>query len=116
MRLLVTPEQGEALLANGRRTAAGEDFDPVPIVRLFAPDGPQQWLLTEVAEDGVSAYGLCDLGIGQPECGEVDLEWLASLTGPAGMPVERDQAFPRAGTPSLEYMARAASAAGRIVI
>lgn len=130
---LITDEQREALLKNGRRTAAGEDLDPVPVVRLRAPDGPQQWLLTELADDGDTAYGLCDLGIGLPECGEVSLAWIAEQRG-AGteyktrpsaleqrtvfthMAIERDPHFPTPGTPRLSLLDRAAHAAGRVII
>jgi len=132
---LVTAEQREALLENGRLTAAGEDIDPVPVVRLFAPDGAQSWLLTELAEDQDTAYGLCDLGIGQPECGEVSLSWIARQSG-AGrehrgpspydlrperhvytrMAIERDPGFPGKHTPTLSFLDKAAFAAGRIII
>lgn len=118
-RLLASIPQDrlEAMLDNGRRSALGEDVDPVPSVRFFAPDGRGCWLLTEIdPEDGDTAYGLCDLGIGMPECGAVSLTWLSEQTGPASMHVERDISFPRKDTPALSYLDRAASAAGRIVI
>lgn len=118
-RLLASiPQQRlEAMLDNGRRSALGEDVDSVPAVRFFAPDGRQSWLLTELdPDDGDTAYGLCDLGVGTPECGAVSLAWLSGQIGPASMPVERDISFPRHDTPSLSYLDRAASAAGRIVI
>jgi len=35
---LVTDAQRVALLENGRRAAAGEAHDPLPVVRLFTPD------------------------------------------------------------------------------
>lgn len=114
---LIPDEQRALLLANGQRTAQGEDIDPVPVVRLFAPDGNQSWLLTELDPlDGDTAYGLCDLGIGLPECGTISLAVLSEQTGAASMRVERDMTFPRAGTPTLSYLDRAASAAGRIVL
>lgn len=114
---LIPDEIRAQLLANGKRTAEGNEVDTVPLVRLFAPDGKQSWLLTELdPSDGDTAYGLCDLGMGTPECGAVSLKWLTEQTGPAGMHIERDLAFPRASTPTLDYLDRAASAAGRIVL
>ncbi len=41
----------EVLLANGARTAAGDDIDPVPVVKLFTPDAGATWLLTELDPD-----------------------------------------------------------------
>lgn len=132
---LVNAEQRAAMLENGRRSAAGEDIDPVPVVRLFAPDGGQSWLLTELAEDLDTAYGLCDLAIGQPECGEVSLAWIAAQRGarqeyrefspynlqPARqiytrMPIERDPRFPGKDTPTLSFLDKVATAAGRTII
>lgn len=114
---LVPDEQRAQMLTNGRRATQGEDIDPIPVVRLFAPDGRQSWLLTEIDPvDGDTAYGLCDLGIGMPECGTVSLAWLSEQTGPASMRIERDKSFPRAGTPALSHYDRTASAAGRIII
>lgn len=45
MKALLTAAQRAALLANGRRTAAGENIDPVPVVKLFTPDAGATWLL-----------------------------------------------------------------------
>src|SRR3546814_10830047 len=45
---LITDEQRERLLANGRRTAAGENIDPPPVGKLFTPDANATWLLTEL--------------------------------------------------------------------
>lgn len=135
LEALITDEQRAALMENSRRMDAGEDIDPVPVVRLFAPDGRESWLLTELRDDNDTAYGLCDLGIGQPECGEVSLSWLAEQRGSreeyrerspyvtprprvvnTRMMIERDPNFPRRDTPPLSHLDRAAFAAGRIVI
>ncbi|HHH7389299.1 TPA: DUF2958 domain-containing protein, partial [Escherichia coli] len=42
---LVTDAQRAQLLANGRARAAGQDLDPLPVVRLFTPDAHAIWLL-----------------------------------------------------------------------
>src|SRR3546814_6239208 len=84
---LITDEQRERLLANGRRTAAGENIDPPPVVKLFTPDANATWLLTELdpAEPDL-AFGLCDLGLGFPELGYVSLAELRRLRGTLGLP------------------------------
>src|SRR3546814_20338941 len=57
---LITDEQRERLLANGRRTAAGENIDPPPVVKLFTPDANATWLLTELEPaEPERACGLC---------------------------------------------------------
>ncbi len=86
---LITDEQRTQLLANGRATAEGQDIDPPPVVKLFTPDAHATWLLTELdPEDGDTAFGLCDVGIGMPEISE-----LASIVGPLKLPIERDLYF-----------------------
>lgn len=94
MKTLITDEQRAQLLANGRASAEGQAIDPLPPVKLFTPDAHATWLLTELdPEDGDTAFGLCDLGIGMPELGSVRLSDLASIVGPLKLPVERDLYF-----------------------
>ena len=66
------------------------DFEPV--VKLFTPDGACTWLLSELGPDLI-AFGLCDLGFGEPEMGYVSLEKIYALRGKMGLPVERDRGF-----------------------
>jgi hypothetical protein len=100
---LITDEQRTQLLANGRITAEGGDHDPLPVVKLFTPDAHATWLLTELnPEDGDTAFGLCDLGIGMPELGTVRISELASIVGPLKLPIERDLYFV-AKRPLSEY-------------
>ncbi len=62
----------QQLLANGGRTARGEDIDPFPVVKLFMPDGSGTWLLTELdPAEPTRAFSLCDPGLGSPELGYV---------------------------------------------
>ena len=101
---LVTDAQRAALLANGRRVAAAEPHDPLPVVRLFTPDAHATWLLTSLDPvDGDTAYGLIDLGISLPELGTVKLSDLASIVGPRQQPVMRDRYF-QAMRPLSEYL------------
>jgi hypothetical protein len=49
--------------------------------------------LTELDPDDGLTFGLCDLGMGEPELGYVSLVELATVRGKLGLPVERDQHF-----------------------
>lgn len=109
MKTLITDEQRIQLLANGQAHAEGQDIDPPPVVKLFTPDAQATWLLTELdPEDGDTAFGLCDLGLGMPELGSVRLSELATVRGPLGLPIERDLYFVAKRTLS-EYAALARS-------
>lgn len=117
MQKILLTAQRKAMLNNGRWNLAkrtregGETDDFHPVVKLFCPWGAATWLLTELDEDGV-AFGLCDLGQGEPELGYVSLAELRELRGPGGLYIERDIHFrPRM---TLAGYATAARAAGRI--
>jgi hypothetical protein len=91
---LVTADQLAQLLANGARSAAGEDIDPRPVVKFFTPDASATWLISEAdPEDPDHLFGLCDLGLGEPELGYVSLDAIRSVRGKLGLPVERDLYF-----------------------
>lgn len=104
---LLTKAQRATLLANHRQQGLTGTVDHYPVVKLFTPDAGCTWLLTELAEDGDTAFGLCDLGLGFPELGYVSLAELESLRGAAGLPVERDRHF-QADKPLSAYAAEAA--------
>jgi hypothetical protein len=94
---LITKALTEQLLANGRAQRAAIDKDEgaidfKPVVKLFTPDAQCTWLLTELDSDDL-AFGLCDLGMGEPELGYVSLIELQSVRGKLGLPVERDLHF-----------------------
>lgn len=102
MNLLLTNALRAKLLENGRlqrralRTCGPEPqpLDPYPVVKLFTPDANATWLLTELdPEDDDLAYGLHDLGLGEPELGYVRISELQRLRGPMQLPVERDRSF-----------------------
>ncbi|MGH2449505.1 MAG: DUF2958 domain-containing protein [Chloroflexota bacterium] len=113
MKLFTEAQRGE-LIANGERSAAGEDIDPCPVVKLFTPDAGATWLLTELdPSDPDRAFGLCDLGLGCPELGYVSLTELGSARGRLGLLVERDLSF-RAQRPLSSYAVEAQHR-GRIV-
>ena len=86
--------------------------DHCPEVRLFTPNSNAMWLLTELNPDTNVAYGLCDLGLGQPELGYVDLDELESLAATEGFEIEVDLHFDTKRT--LSEFAERAKIAGRI--
>lgn len=71
---LITDDICAQLLANGARSAARDDIDPHPVVKLFTPDASATWLISEAdPSDPDLLFGLCDLGLGSPELGYVRL-------------------------------------------
>jgi hypothetical protein len=107
--ILITDDLRARLLAN---SAADEETDHVPVVKLFDPTGAATWLLTELDADGDTLFGLCDLGFGCPELGSVSLAELQSIKGPLGLGIERDLYFEARF--SLSVYAEAARIAGHI--
>lgn len=101
---LITAVQYRQLLANGRQSKeSGGNFDPLPVVKFFTPDADAVWLLTEIDPDAPDiAFGLCDLGLGFPELGNVSLTSLMELKGMLGLLVERDYHF-HATKPISQY-------------
>ncbi|MBS4047004.1 DUF2958 domain-containing protein [Ferrovibrio sp.] len=97
------------LLANG---AVSDETDHWPVVKFFNPTGAATWLLTELAADGDTLFGLCDLGFGCPELGYVSLREIAGIRVGFGLRIERDRHF-KAGYP-LSVYAEAARRHGAI--
>lgn len=115
---LFTKEQLARLLDNGRRQApvkgTDTEHDFFPVVKLFTPDASCTWLLTEIdPEDTDIAFGLCDLGLGYPELGDVSLSELSLVRGKLGLPIESDLHFKARGR--LSTYVEAARQAGYIV-
>ena len=126
--MLFTKSHLKQLAENGKRDfqaiayGDGGTSDYAPVVKLFTPDGEATWLLTalefDTSDDGKEvketgrAFGLCDLGMGFPELGYVDIEELKAIRGGLGLPVERDMYF-AADKPLSEY-AKKAREEGRI--
>jgi Protein of unknown function (DUF2958) len=91
---LFTNDQYRRLVANGEKQSEFPDFDPKPVVKLFTPDGSATWLLAMIETTDLDiAFGLCDMGFGDPELGSVDLRELSALRGKLGLPIERDRHF-----------------------
>lgn len=116
---LILAEQYQALIAQGRATAAAlaegqEPPDHKPLVKLFTPDANCTWLISELDPDEPDiAFGLCDIGFGCAELGSVRISEIESVRGKLGLPVERDRHFEPAR--SLVEYAEIARIAGRIV-
>ena len=90
--MLITTELQQLLIKNG--SPGQRDKDHIPVVKLFTPWGGCTWLLTEIDPDETChAFGLCDLGMGFPELGYIDLNEVASIRGPFGLRIERDLSF-----------------------
>jgi len=110
---LLTQSIRDRLLLNGRVRASAHlngnpELDFIPVVKLFTPDAACTWILTEVYPDDPDlAFGLCDLGMGCPELGDVRISELESVRGRLGLRVERDIHFVAGHT--LSVYARAAS-------
>lgn len=103
---LLTPNQREQLLANGRQSG----LDHVPVVKFFNPVGIGTWLATGLDADNDMCFGLADLGF--PELGSFSLSELATLKLPFGMHIERDLSF--TGTFPISAYAEAAHETGSI--
>ncbi len=71
----------------------GRDYDPQPILKLFTPDAGATWLIAALSPDGRTAWGVCDLGLGFVEIGELDMAELRAVRGRLGLPIERDRWF-----------------------
>ena len=113
----LTDEQSALLRANGLMARAcqdeAQDFDPLPVVKLFTPDAGATWLLTEIDPDEPGlAFGLCDLGMGFPELGTISLSELLEVRGMMKLPIEQDLHF--RAVQRLSAYAREARMAGRI--
>lgn len=88
----MTIAQYEQLIKNG--LPENRDQDHHPVAKLLLPGTGCTWLLTEIdSEDTNIAFGLCDLGMGFPELGYVDLDEIASVKTRLGLSIERDSDF-----------------------
>jgi hypothetical protein len=118
-QIMILESQRKKLLSNGRvnlahRLEDGNTEDFPPVVKLFNPCGAATWLISELDEDGDTAFGLCDLGHGSAELGYVSLEELASVKLTLGLYIERDMHF--TAKKSLSEYAADARRLGRIEV
>lgn len=90
---LLTSGLKRVLMANWEQNVPSHGgIDHWPVVKCFTPDARATWLFTELdPRDEDTLFGLCDLGQGTPELGYCSLAELETVTGPFGLPVERDR-------------------------
>ncbi len=88
-----TPDEYNKLLVNGR--VENRDKDHLPVVKLYLPGTNCTWLINEIYPNAPQiAFGLCDLGLGFPELGNVSLAELLDLSfGYGDISVEVDLSF-----------------------
>jgi len=109
--ILLTAADKAKLLKQGEIQSSKKNK---PVVKLFTPWGRATWLISEIDPlDETMLFGLCDLGMGEPELGWVSLEEIQSVKGPFGLKIERDRSFTPNKTLS-EYASEARNE-GRIV-
>jgi hypothetical protein len=78
----------------GLRETEGQDLDTRQCVYVFLPGSGATWVLVEYDPDTGDCFGLCDLGMGFPELGYVNLAELETVRHPAfGLPVEVDDSI-----------------------
>ena len=88
------------LLANG---ASKVEMDHKPVVKFFDPTGSATWWISEMMADEDTLFGLCDLGFGCPELGNVSLKELATTKVRFNLNIERDLHFV-GNKPLSEYL------------
>jgi hypothetical protein len=88
---LLTAAIERKLRANSKLPAS-KKADLKPALKLFNPAGAATWLITELDDDGIM-FGLCDLGLGEAELGNVSLAELSEFRGRFGLGIERDAWF-----------------------
>jgi hypothetical protein len=108
---LATTDQMREMTRNFQTNASrsADEKEPVdfkPVVKFFIPGTNAVWLLTEYDPDFEVFFGLCDLGLGEPELGNVALEDLRTPIGQLGLKAERDIHFEARKTLS-EYASQA---------
>lgn len=80
---------------------------------IVSPGTSCTWLFSEIESDGDTLFGLCDLGMGEPELGYASFSEMTSIRIRLGTVIERDLHF-KASRPMSEYVI-AARVARRIV-
>src|SRR4051794_29497038 len=68
--------------------ATEKDSDPIARVKFFTPDSSWSWFLTEFDPNDRLCFGLVHGH--EREFGYFSLDELESVTGPLGLPIERD--------------------------
>ena len=104
----LTAPQYRQLVANHHARLRADTTADTPVVKFFA-SGSATWLLSELDPETGEAFGVCDMGMGSPELGNVSLDKMCALGGTVRNPrrwVERDLWF-RPSKTLTEYQAQA---------
>jgi hypothetical protein len=89
---LMTPDEHRRLVENGSIINSGRDHKPV--IKLHIPMIGSAWLLTEIMPVRTNiAFGLCDMGLGSPEIGYVNLDEFLDILDRTNLTTLRDNAF-----------------------
>lgn len=92
MQELLTDEQMEKLKQIG--LSEQESENQIPIVRLHIPGKEAYWLFSCIISDTEQmAYGIFEIGLGNPELGYFDLNEIAELKFKGGLELENDLQF-----------------------
>jgi hypothetical protein len=75
-KLLTTSKQFDRLVSNDKLSAD----NAVPVVYWYTPYASAVWLLNMLDDDNGLAFGLCDIGMGFPEIGSLDVVELLATT------------------------------------
>lgn len=108
MKLLTTEVMAKLIHNNSKR-----DQDHPPVVKLFLPGTNCVWLFSEIERDGDTLFGLCDLGMGEPELGYASFSEMTSIRTTFGTVIERDLNF-KTERPMSDFV-KAARTARRIL-
>jgi hypothetical protein len=110
---LYTKSELDKMKKNWEDSQKTGNDDHKPVVKWFNPVGAATWLISAIDESEEIAFGLCDLGMGEPELGYVSVPELKSIRLRFGLGIEKDRHI-TFDKPLLEY-ARVANIKGSIV-
>jgi hypothetical protein len=76
---MIPEDLREKMIQNALEAQERTRTDHAPVVKLYTKYGKGIWLLSELDPENNIAYGLCDLGQGEPELSYVSVEHLESI-------------------------------------
>ena len=88
---LYTKAELTKLQKNWKESQETGDDNHKPVVKWFNPVGAATWLISSIDEEEEVAFGLCDLGMGEPELGYVNVIELKSIRLAFGLGIEKDR-------------------------
>jgi hypothetical protein len=79
MSKMIPEEIRTRMIQNALECQEGIAKDHAPEIKLFTKYGKGIWLLSELDQTNNIAFGICDLGLGEPELSYVSIEHLESI-------------------------------------